>query len=272
MSTITQLSLTRRVPDRLREEREARLRPIAEEASQRFAELEATGEASPLELAQEVNRWAAREFGPSLAVASSMANAVLPHVVAEQSPGVDVLFLDTGYHFAETLQTRDRVADLLDVTVVDVLPERTVSGQDADHGKDLFARDPATCCALRKVEPLRRALAGYDAWVTGVRREEGPTRSGTRLVAWDATFGLVKVNPLVAWSSQDMQGYAERHLLPVNPMLSQGYPSIGCAPCTRPVAEGEDARAGRWAGFAKTECGLHPGDGASDGTGSGERS
>lgn len=229
--------------------RPARLRAMALEAQDRYADADA----------DTVLAWAAEHFAGRLAVACSMQDAVLPHLVAEHLPGVDVLFLDTGYHFPETVGTRDRVADLLDVTVVDVRAELTVAEQDAVHGTDLFARDPGACCRMRKVEPLRRSLAGYDAWVTGVRREEGPTRAGTPLVTWDEAFGLVKVNPLAAWTSEELLAYSERHLLPAHPLLAQGYPSIGCAPCTRAVAPGEDPRAGRWAGFAKTECGLHPG-------------
>jgi len=238
------------------EEREARLRAIAEEGAARFAAVEA--DLSPLALADAVSDWAAKTFGDRLAVACSMADSVLPHVVSERAPGVDVLFLETGYHFPETLQTRDRVADALDVRVVDVQARRSVAEQDARFGPRLHDRDPGACCAMRKVEPLREALTGYDAWVTGVRREEGPTRADTPLVTYDEAFGLVKINPLVTWSFDDLLTHSERHLLPVNPLLSQGYPSIGCAPCTRRVAPGEDPRAGRWAGFAKTECGLHP--------------
>lgn len=240
------------------EQRTARLRALAAEASARFAELEK--ELEPEELALAASAWAAETFGSSLAVACSMADAVLPHVVSRRAPGVDVLFLDTGYHFPETLATRHRVARELDVTVVDVLPERTVAQQDAAFGAKLFERDASACCAMRKVEPLRRALSGYDAWVTGVRREESPTRANAPVVTYDENFGLVKINPLVTWSFERLMGYSAEHALPENPLIHQGYPSIGCAPCTRPVAPGEDPRAGRWAGSAKTECGLHPGD------------
>jgi phosphoadenosine phosphosulfate reductase len=208
--------------------------------------------------AAEVSAWAARTFPGSLAVACSMADAVLPHVVAQQAPGVDVLFLDTGYHFAETYGTRNQVEHELDVTIVDVLPQLTVAEQDAQYGPRLHDRDPAACCRMRKVEPLKAALAGYEAWVTGVRREEGPTRADTPLVTFDEQFGLVKLNPLAAWSFDDLLDYATDRRVPVNLLLSDGYPSIGCEPCTKRVAPGEDPRAGRWAGFAKTECGLHP--------------
>ncbi|MFE4464426.1 phosphoadenylyl-sulfate reductase [Oerskovia sp. NPDC056781] len=207
--------------------------------------------------AEQVVAWAVREFGDSIAVACSMADAVLPHVVAQQAPWVDVLFLETGYHFPETSGTRDAVEQQMEVTIVDVLPQLTVAQQDAAHGKDLWSRDPAACCAMRKVEPLTRTLGEYEVWVTGVRRDEAPTRTGTPLVTWDEKNGLVKINPLAAWSFDDLLGYAADHQVILNPLLNDGYPSIGCAPCTRRVAPGEDPRAGRWAGLDKTECGLH---------------
>ena len=208
--------------------------------------------------AEEVVAWVSANFATdAAAVACSMADAVLPHLVSQQLPGVDVLFLDTGYHFPETYATRDEVARALDVRVIDVLPERTVPEQDAEHGAELFSRDPSLCCALRKVAPLQRSLAGYEAWFTGVRREEAPTRSSTPLISWDERNGLVKVNPLAAWTFDELLEYASAHEVPVNLLMANGYPSIGCAPCTRAVAPGEDPRAGRWAAIAKTECGLH---------------
>ncbi len=226
-------------------------------------ELRALAESGAAELGwdapeHEVIAWVARNFATeAAAVACSMADAVLPAVVAEQLPGVDVLFLDTGYHFPETYQTRNDVAENLRVNIVDVLPQQTVAEQDASEGKDLFARDPGRCCALRKVEPLHRALAGYELWFTGVRRDEAPTRTNTPLVTFDEKNGLVKVNPLAAWSFDQLVEYSEDNLLPVNPLLAKGFLSIGCAPCTRAVAPGEDPRAGRWSGIDKTECGLH---------------
>lgn len=211
----------------------------------------------PEATAEQVVAWAVREFGDSIAVACSMADAVLPHVVAQQAPWVDVLFLETGYHFPETSGTRDAVEQQMEVTIVDVLPQLTVAQQDEAHGKDLWSRDPAACCAMRKVEPLTRTLGEYEVWVTGVRRDEAPTRTNTPLVTWDEKNGLVKINPLAAWSFDDLLGYAADHQVILNPLLNDGYPSIGCAPCTRRVAPGEDPRAGRWAGLDKTECGLH---------------
>jgi phosphoadenosine phosphosulfate reductase len=230
-------------------------------------ELRALAEAANVELgslgpdeasAYGVVAWVAKHFGAEqAAVACSMADAVLPHVVAQSLPGVDVLFLDTGYHFAETYETRDAVARGLDVRIVDVLPEQTVAEQNAAFGENLFARDPGLCCQRRKVEPLQQALAGYEVWFTGVRRDEAPTRTNTPLVGWDERNGLVKVNPLAAWSFDDLTDHAGAFGVPVNPLLGRGYPSIGCEPCTKPVAAGEDPRSGRWAGLSKTECGLH---------------
>jgi phosphoadenosine phosphosulfate reductase len=204
-----------------------------------------------------VARWAAEHFPGTLAVACSMAEGVLPHLISQSSPGVDVLFLETGYHFSDTIGTRARVADELDVNVVDVLPELTVAEQDAKFGARLYERDPASCCAMRKMEPLARTLAGYEAWVTGVRRDEAPTRTKTPLVTFDEKHGLVKINPLVTWSLDDVTDYALDNGVPINLLLSDGFPSIGCEPCTKRVAPGEDPRSGRWAGLSKTECGIH---------------
>jgi phosphoadenosine phosphosulfate reductase len=207
--------------------------------------------------ADEVAAWAAFHFEGALAVACSMADAVLPHVVSRFAPGVDVLFLETGYHFSDTIVTRDIVAEDLPITLVNVMPELTVAEQDERFGARLYERDPALCCQMRKVEPLARTLPHYEAWVTGVRREEGPTRADTPLVTWDDKNGLVKINPLAAWTFDELLAYAGEHPVAVTSLLSDGYPSIGCEPCTRRVEPGEDPRAGRWAGFAKTECGLH---------------
>ncbi|HET7398545.1 MAG TPA: phosphoadenylyl-sulfate reductase [Intrasporangium sp.] len=207
--------------------------------------------------AELVAQWAAATFPGTLAVACSMADAVLPHLVSRFAPGVDVLFIDTGYHFSDTLVTRDIVAEDLPVTIVNVMPKLSVAEQDAAYGPRLYERDPAACCRMRKVEPLAAELAGYEAWATGVRREEAPTRTETPVLAWDDKNGLVKINPLAAWTFDDLLQYAGDYDVPVNSLLSDGYPSIGCEPCTRRVEPGEDPRAGRWAGFAKTECGLH---------------
>jgi phosphoadenosine phosphosulfate reductase len=225
---------------------------LAAEADARFE-----GIADPVEQALAVLRWAGETFGDDFAVTSSMADGLLSHLASRAVPGVNVVFLDTGYHFAETIGTRDWVSGVMPITLVNVLPEQTVAEQDAEHGAELHQRDPDLCCSLRKVQPLATALAGYAAWGSGVRRDEAATRAGTRVVDWDAKRGMVKVNPLAAWTQDDVDAYLAEHQVPVNPLQELGYASIGCAPCTRPVAPGEDPRAGRWAGRGKTECGLH---------------
>jgi phosphoadenosine phosphosulfate reductase len=186
-----------------------------------------------------------------------MQDGVLVSMAAKVRPGVDVLFLDTGYHFAETIGTRDAVEAVYGVNVVNVTPERSVAEQDKLFGKNLFERDPAECCNMRKVQPLGKALKGYSAWVTGIRRVEAPTRANAPLISWDKAFGLVKINPIAAWSDDEMQAYIDEHDILVNPLVDEGYPSIGCAPCTAKPIEGADPRSGRWAGQSKTECGLH---------------
>jgi phosphoadenosine phosphosulfate reductase len=207
--------------------------------------------------AGEILSWAAAEFGNSWCVASSMADAVVPHLASVAQPGVDIIFLDTGYHFVETIGTRDAVVATLPVTVKSIKPELTVAEQDAQFGKDLFASDPDKCCSMRKVAPLGRALAPYSAWVSGLRRDESPSRAGTPVVDWDAHRGLVKINPIANWTQDDVDAYIVEHGILVNPLLSDGYGSVGCEPCTARVADGADARSGRWAGLSKIECGIH---------------
>ncbi|WP_375475059.1 phosphoadenylyl-sulfate reductase [uncultured Jatrophihabitans sp.] len=207
--------------------------------------------------ALEILRWADDQFGPAWAVASSMADAVVPSLAAQVRPGVDILFLDTGYHFAETLGTRDAVAATLPVTVRSITPRQSVAEQDASFGARLYERNPDQCCALRKVMPLRNALADYVAWASGLRRDEAITRAGAKVVEWDEQRGMVKLNPIAAWTQDDVDAYIAANGVLVNPLLSDGYGSVGCWPCTRRIAPGEDARAGRWSGTQKVECGLH---------------
>jgi phosphoadenosine phosphosulfate reductase len=207
--------------------------------------------------AQEALEWTARTFGDSWIVASNMQDAVLIDLAVKVKPDVDVLFLETGYHFAETIGTRDAV-DLVypDVRIVNAEAEQSVADQEAEFGL-LNKTDPNRCCHLRKVIPLRRTLANYDAWVTGVRRVDAPTRANTPIVQWDERNGLVKVNPIAAWTDDEFNGYLAEHGILENPLVRAGYPSIGCAPCTAKPLPGTDPRSGRWAGLAKTECGLH---------------
>jgi len=224
-----------------------------------WTEVTAAGVNARLETASaaHIADWAVATFGARLIVAASMQDTILPHLFGTRLAGVDTLFLETGYHFKETLATRDEAARSLPITVVNALPRQTVAEQDAEFGARLHDRDPGLCCAMRKVEPLGRALAGYDAWVTGLRRADAATRADAPVVSWDAKHGLVKINPLALWSDTQVEAYQVEHDLPRNPLVAQGYPSIGCGPCTRAVKPGEDPRAGRWSGTDKTECGLH---------------
>jgi phosphoadenosine phosphosulfate reductase len=207
--------------------------------------------------AEAIVAWALEEFGERLCVTSSFADAVLVHVVSRVAPGIDVVFLDTGLHFAETLQVRDIVQRTLPVTVRSIRPRQSVSEQAAEHGPALWARDPDECCALRKIEPLERALDRYDAWAAGLRRDESPSRANTPVVSFEHARGKVKVAPLAAWSQADVEAYISRFNVPVNTLLRQGYASVGCWPCTRRTPPGTDPRAGRWPMFDKNECGLH---------------
>jgi phosphoadenosine phosphosulfate reductase len=206
---------------------------------------------------QEVLSWSAQTFGDRFCVLSSMADAVVLSLAAQAKPGVDVVFLDTGYHFAETIGTRDAIAASYAVNVISVTPEQSVAEQDRAYGKDLFARDPDRCCALRKVAPMNAALANYDAWATGLRRDESPIRANTPVVQWDARRRKVKVNPIARWTQEEVDEYIAANNILVNPLIDDGYLSIGCWPCTARVEAGADARSGRWAGSSKTECGIH---------------
>ncbi|HEX2132561.1 MAG TPA: phosphoadenylyl-sulfate reductase [Actinophytocola sp.] len=207
--------------------------------------------------AAEALDWTARTFGDGFIVASNMQDAVLVDLAVRAKPDVDVLFLETGYHFAETIGTRDAIAlTYPDIRIVNAQAEQSVADQEAEFGP-LNRTDPNRCCFLRKVEPLRKTLANYDAWVTGVRRVDAPTRADTPIVQWDERNGLVKVNPIAPWTDEEFNDYIATNGILENPLVSEGYLSIGCAPCTAKPRPGSDPRSGRWAGQAKTECGLH---------------
>ena len=206
--------------------------------------------------AEDIVRWAADTFGDRFAVTASMSDGVLSHVAGRAVPGITVLFLDTGYHFPETIGTRDAIAATYPVNVETVTHPLRVPEHEAEYGR-LYEIDPDLCCAIRKIWPLDRALRPYDAWAGGVRRAELASRADTPVVAWDAKRRKVKVNPLATWTDEQVAAYVAEHGILVNPLRQIGYASIGCAPCTRPVADGEDPRSGRWAGLAKTECGIH---------------
>jgi phosphoadenosine phosphosulfate reductase len=224
-----------------------RLRTLAEQAQHELAKATAA----------EALAWTAERFGDRWIVASNMQDAVLIDLAYQAKRDLDVLFLDTGYHFVETIGVRDAVAVAYPgIRIINAAAEQSVADQQAQFGR-LNVTEPDRCCHLRKVVPLRRTLAGYDAWVTGLRRVDAPTRANTPIVQWDEANGLVKVNPIAPWPDAEFDAYiAERGILQ-NALVGLGYLSIGCEPCTSMPLPGQDARSGRWAGLAKTECGLH---------------
>ena len=215
-----------------------------------FADEELSALAASLEdeTAGEIVRWAISTFGSEVCLTASMADAVLIDVATKVDPTIEVVFLDTQYHFPETLATADRVRDRYRIKLTVLTPDR--------EPDDLWKTDTDACCQARKVAPLDRHLAGKRAWITGLRRADSEERAHTPVVERDRR-GLVKVNPLARWSDDDVSAYVAAHDVILNPLLFEGYASIGCWPCTRVVGPGEDARAGRWAGSGKTECGLH---------------
>ena len=198
--------------------------------------------------APEIVEWAFETYGSRISLAASMADTILIDIATKIDPDVEVVFLDTGFHFAETLQTLRRAQARYGLNVRVERP--------TPRANDLFAVGTDSCCAVRKVALLDRALADKDAWLTGLRRAESPSRANTPIVALDSR-GLVKVCPLANWSDDDVDRYIVEHDIIVNPLQFEGYPSIGCWPCTDRVADGADPRSGRWAGSGKTECGLH---------------
>jgi phosphoadenosine phosphosulfate reductase len=213
----------------------------------------------PVAQAEAVIRWLAARYLPGVALACSFGveDCVLVDLVQRVAPAVTIFYLDTELLFPETYATRDRLVEKYGIHPVAVSPRQTVQQQAEAFGAALWSRDPDLCCRLRKVEPLAAFLRGQRAWITGIRREQSPTRAGTPLLQWDHRFGLAKGNPLAAWRAADIWHYVHAREVPYNPLHDHGYPSIGCWPCTRAVRPEEDPRAGRWSGFAKTECGLH---------------
>jgi len=209
----------------------------------------------------QILEWAIRKFGEKLTLACSFgAEDVVLVDALQRIPGgkkVDIFYLDTDLHFPETYETRDRLEERYGIRFKRVTPALTLDEQQASYGPALWRQDPNRCCYLRKVQPLEKTLSEYDAWMTGIRREQSPTRRKAQIVEVDQRFRLTKVNPLVHWTSEDVWAYIRERDVPYNPLHDERYPSIGCAPCTRPVHEGEDLRSGRWSGFQKTECGLH---------------
>ncbi|MED1723375.1 phosphoadenylyl-sulfate reductase [Brevibacillus parabrevis] len=210
-------------------------------------------------LPQDVLVLAVENFAGNLVLASSFGaeDVVLIDMLHKLAPTIPVFYLDTNKHFAETYETRDKLQERYQTKFIQVLPQMTLAEQEEKHGEKLWETDPNLCCQIRKVEPLQRVLSGYGAWITGIRRDQAPTRAHAKKVEWDDKFNLVKFNPLADWTMDQVWEYIHANQVPYNPLHDRYYPSIGCSVCTRPVFPGQDPRAGRWAGFDKTECGLH---------------
>ena len=212
---------------------------------------------------QEVLAYAVDRYFPRIILACSFGSedVALVDMLQRINPRTSLFYLDTDFLFPETYDVRDRVMARYGIAsdqLIQVKSMFTPPEQAAQHGEALWSRNPDLCCQLRKVEPLGRILSGYTAWITGIRRDQAPSRAQTRVMEWDIKFGLLKVNPLAAWSTDDVWRYIRAHDIPYNVLHDRNYPSIGCTYCTAPVLPGQDARSGRWQGFEKTECGLHP--------------
>jgi phosphoadenosine phosphosulfate reductase len=208
---------------------------------------------------ETILRWAVDRFGDKLTMATAFGaeGCCLIHMLAEIAPDLRIFNLDTGYQFPETLELRERIKERYGIAVQFIRPEMTVADYEAEHGGPLYRIRPDQCCHDRKILPLRQAVAGYEAWISAIRRDQTNHRAAAGVVQWDDKFNLVKVNPLLAWTRKDVWDFILKHDVPYNPLHDRGYPSIGCWPCTAVVANGDDERAGRWAGSMKKECGLH---------------
>jgi phosphoadenosine phosphosulfate reductase len=223
------------------------------------ADVDSLAEEFEARSAEDLLAWAADRFDGRIVLTCSWQkqSSVLVHMLNTLGAHVRIVELDTGLFFPETYATRDRLVERYGLRVERIAPERTVAEQERDEGPRLWERDPDRCCALRKVAPLARALEGMDAWITGVRRAQSASRADARKIEYDASRDVVRLLPLADWTDEDVTGYLYAHDVPYNPLHDQGYPSIGCMPCTRAVRPGEDPRAGRWAGRDKDECGLY---------------
>lgn len=210
----------------------------------------------------EILSWAVERF-PRIGFATGFGveGCVLVDVIARERLPIDLFTLDTGLLFPETYTLWRRLEERYGLAIRAVRPERSVAQQAAEFGERLWEREPERCCGMRKVAPLGQALAGLEAWVTAIRRDQSRERSGIRILEWDDRFDLAKVNPLAHWTAPDVWLYVRQNDVPFNPLHEQGYPSIGCVPCTSPVLPGEEPRAGRWRGREKKECGIHGGSG-----------
>ncbi len=208
---------------------------------------------------QQILRWAWDTYGSGLTMATAFGaeGCVIIAMLSEITKDIHLFNLDTGYQFPETLETRQRLIDKYGIPIHLVQSEQSVADMEQAQGGPIYGTNPDLCCHIRKVVPLENALVGYEAWISAIRRDQAPTRRHAAIVGWDQKFGLAKVNPLANWSKRDVWDYILKNDVPYNPLHDQGYPSIGCVHCTQAVGAGDDDRAGRWAGQAKKECGLH---------------
>lgn len=227
-----------------------------------LAELAAASRELESATPQEILTWAVKRYAPKFTMATAFGpeGMTILHMLAEIAPETPVFNLETGYQFKETLELREEVKRRYGIEVEYKLPELTVEQYEAVHGGPLYNRDPDRCCFDRKLTVLRQAAVGFDAWASAIRRDQSPDRATAPIVGWDKKFGLVKISPLANWTKKDVWSLIAKEDIPYNPLHDKGYPSVGCWPCTRSVLPGEDERAGRWSGFAKTECGLHTSD------------
>jgi phosphoadenosine phosphosulfate reductase len=232
-----------------------RLGPPTREIEQIENQAGQLDDASP----EDTLRWAFDEFDSSVTIATGfgLEGVALIDMAVRINPGIDIFFLDTAFLFPETYELRRRLEARYQIRIRSYEPDITPEQQDVRFGEKLWSTDPDLCCRLRKLEPLREALRGRRAWITAIRRDQTLERSSARVVEWDYQWQLVKINPLVRWTTQDVQAYIARNDVPFNPLHDQGYPSIGCTNCTRPIREGESERDGRWPGHRKRECGIH---------------
>ena len=211
---------------------------------------------------EEILQWAVATYHPRLTMATAFGaeGCVLLAMLSEIAPNgrdVRIINLDTGYQFQETLDLRERILEKYGIAVEYVRAEESVAQMESRFGGPIYGTQPDECCRIRKIEPLKRALVGYDAWISAIRRDQTPDRAKADIVEWDSKFNLIKINPLANWTKRDIWAYIQINEVPYNPLHDQGYPSIGCTHCTRAVAMGENDRAGRWSNFVKLECGLH---------------
>lgn len=222
-------------------------------------EIEAANQALEGRTPQEILTWAAERYFPKLMMATAFGaeGCCIIHMLAEIEPRTHLINLDTGYQFQETLELRERIRERYGITVEFIRPETTIQEYEKEHGGPLYTHRPDQCCYDRKIVPLTKAVQGYEAWISAIRGDQTAHRQAAKVVQWDKKFQLVKINPLLRWTKKDVWKFILDHDIPYNPLHDQGYPSVGCWPCTAPATEGGDDRSGRWAGSRKKECGLH---------------